>query len=110
MPQVVKKLVTRTYRFVVKTDKENAASAYLRVQPGKPGIVCRVFTKKKFRQQGFANLLMQQIINDYGSKMELKLWPHPRDETGLNKNQLREWYKKFGFQDTHAKLMLRPRD
>jgi len=105
----MKRLVSRTYRITSKDGKLIVSSAYVKVHPNKPCIVCRVRTRKSHRGQGLATQVMQEVIKEFGHKYDLKLWPSPAKDGELTKEELRVWYRRFGFKDTHAKMMIRPR-
>jgi len=105
----MKRLVSRTYRIMVKDKKQIVSSAYVKVHPDKPSIVCRVRTKKSHRNKGFATQVMDEVIREFGHKLDLKLWPSPAEDSDLTQEELRQWYHNFGFEDTHAKMMIRSR-
>lgn len=103
----MKRLVSKTYRITVKDNRIIASSAYVKVHSDKPSIVCRVKTRKSHRNQGWATKVMQEVVKEFGHRFDLKLWPSPAKDSDLTQEELRIWYRNFGFKDTHAKMMIR---
>lgn len=64
------------------------------------------------RQQGFASMLLQKVCAEADKAgIVLLLHPKPYDDAPLTREQLADWYSRFGFDviQTHpATLMARP--
>lgn len=72
--------------------------------------VTHVFTPEQHRGKGFASLLMQKVCAeaDEAGKV-LLLMAKPYDEGGLDRDELREWYGRFGFKRIQADPVLMAR-
>jgi GNAT superfamily N-acetyltransferase len=71
--------------------------------------VVRVWTDPEHRRQGFGTQLMQAVCEEADcERIVLILQPRPYD-TGIGKDKLIAWYKRFGFVKTQDKPVLMAR-
>lgn len=72
--------------------------------------VSHVFTPEQHRGQGYASLLMQRVCveADEAGKV-LLLMPKPYDVVAMDRDQLRDWYARFGFVPIQASPLIMAR-
>lgn len=73
--------------------------------------ITHVITPEQHRKQGYASLLMQKVCAeaDEAGKV-LLLMPQPFDMPELSKDELTDWYSRYGFdviQESPVRLMAR---
>jgi predicted GNAT family N-acyltransferase len=105
---VSKTATGQTDKVIVEDDGDVVSSCLVRANPsGKWMKVSRVRTRKQFRGKGYATQVLQKVIEVFG-KTELRLSPHPDNTGGLEYEQLRAFYRRFGFCDVDGqKRMVR---
>lgn len=72
--------------------------------------VTHVHTPEQHRKQGYASLLMQKVCAeaDDAGKV-LLLMPKPYDDWKMGRDELIEWYARFGFKSIQASPVIMAR-
>lgn len=105
--------ISETHRYERRNDDSVMASAYIRIPTKKdePVMVSRLRTNKSYRRLGLATSLMREIVGDHGKDRDLKLGVCPEKSCGLTKDDLYEFYGRFGFvRKDDSQVMLRSTD
>ena len=106
--QKVFRKVSKTECIELRADNGALLSrGYVRLREGKPTQIFRLKTPKEHRRKGYATIIMQEIIENYGNR-EITLLPNASPEDGMTIEELRDWYHRFDFVDqSNKKTMIR---
>ncbi len=74
--------------------------------PKVPGYwLCRVMTKKKYRGQGGAAGVMEEVLVD-ADIQQVDLWLHVQPDSSVDVDRLIAWYERLGFVNTDVERIM----